>query len=231
MYCIQCGVKLAETETHCPLCGTAVHPPDLSRTAAAPLYPPNRFPSTRSKVWSALVAVTAAFLLPLLITLLCDLRINGSVTWSGYSMGALVLLYTLTVLPCWFRHPNPVIFVPCGFASILLYLLYIDLTTGGHWFMRFAFPTVGFVCLLTTAVVTLLRYVRRGRLYIFGGSSILLGAFMPLMELLLNLTFFRPRYAGWSIYPATVLILLGGTLLFLAICRPARNIMERKFFL
>lgn len=231
MYCIQCGVKLADTENKCPLCGTVPYHPTIRRTEAAPLYPQDRYPVIKINRWGALITATTAFLLPLLITLLCDLRINGHVTWSGYSMGALAVLYILTVLPFWFKAPNPVIFVPCDFAAALLYLLYINLATGGHWFMRFAFPAVGFLCLLVTAVVTLLRYTRRGRLYIFGGAAVLLGAFMPLMELLLNITFSRLHYAAWSIYPMTALILLGGMLIFLAICRPARETMEQKFFL
>lgn len=231
MYCIQCGVKLADTENKCPLCGTVPYHPAIRRTEVTPLYPQGRYPAIKINRWGALITVTTAFLLPLLITLLCDLRINSRVTWSGYSIGALALLYIVTVLPFWFKEPNPVIFVPCGFAAVGLYLLYINLAAGGHWFISFAFPLVGFLCLLITAVVTLLRYTRRGRLYIFGGASILLGAFMPLMELLVNITFHRPHYAAWSIYPMTALVLLGGMLIFLAICRPARETMEQKFFL
>ena len=231
MYCIQCGVKLADTENKCPLCGTVPYHPTIRRTEAPPLYPQGRYPAMKLNRWGALITVTTAFLLPLLITLLCDLRINGHVTWSGYSMGALVFLYVLTVLPFWFKNPNPVIFVPCGFAAAGLYLLYINLATGGHWFMSFAFPTVGFLGLLLTAMVTLLRYTRRGRLYIFGGAFVLLGAFMPLMEFLLNVSFARPHFVSWSVYPMTALVLLGGMLIFLAICRPARETMEQKFFL
>lgn len=231
MYCIQCGVRLADTENKCPLCGTVPYHPSIRRTEAAPLYPQNRYPTLRINRWGALITATAAFLLPLFITLLCDLRINGRVTWSGYSIGALALLYVLTVLPFWFRNPNPVIFVPSGFAAALVYLLYINLATGGHWFMSFAFPSVGYLCLLTTAMAALLRYVRGGRLYIFGGAFILLGLFMPLMELLLNITFARPHFAAWSVYPMISLAFLGGTLIFLAICRPARETMEQKFFL
>ena len=82
-----------------------------------------------------------------------------------------------------------------------------------------------------TAVVTLLKYVRKGHLYIIGGAFIALGAFMPLMEFLMNLTFGFPQAFVWSIYPLVSLVLLGGMLIFLAICRPARETMGRKFFL
>ena len=107
----------------------------------------------------------------------------------------------------------------------------IDLAVGGQWFLSFAFPVVGFTGLVVTAVVTLTRYIRRGWLYIFGGAAIAMGLFMPVMELLMNLTFQWPMKMLWSGYPLTALVLVGGLLIFLGICRPARETMERKFFL
>lgn len=231
MYCINCGVKLADTEKRCPLCGTVVFHPELNRPEAEPLYPQDQVPVPKVNSRIANVIATAAFLLPILITLLCDLQMNGGVTWSGFVIGGLVVGYVILVLPTWFRKPNPVIFVPCGFVAVGLYLLYINLATGGHWFLSFAFPVVGAVGLIVTTVVTLLRYVRRGRLYVFGGAAIALGAFMPVMELLMNLTFHFQRFKWWSLYPMIPLVLLGGVLIFLAAYRPARESMERKFFI
>lgn len=231
MYCVNCGVKLGDTEEKCPLCGVMAYHPELVREMAESLYPRQRYPEPQVSSWGALVIVTTLFLIPLLITLLCDLQINGTVTWSGFVAGALLVGYVVFVLPFWFRRPNPVIFVPCGFAAVGLYLLYIDLAVDGGWFLGFAFPVTGGIGLIATAVVALLRYVRRGKLYIIGGAGIALGAFMPLMEFLIYLTFQRPRFVGWSIYPLVALVLLGGMLIFLGICRPARETMERKFFL
>ena len=231
MYCVKCGVKLADTEKKCPLCGVAVFHPELTQEEGEPLYPPERTPSYQVSSAGGRIVVTTAFLLPLLITLLCDLQINRAVTWSGFVIGALLVGYIALVLPGWFRRPNPVVFVPCGFAAVGVYLLYINCATGGHWFLSFAFPVVGAVGLIVTAVVVLLRYVRRGKLYIIGGAAVALGAFMPLMEYLIYITFQRPRFVGWSLYPLIALVLLGGMLIFLAICRPARETMERKFFI
>ena len=231
MYCINCGVKLADTEKRCPLCGTVVFHPELNRPEAEALYPQDQVPVPKVNSRIANVIVTAAFLLPILITLLCDLQMNGGVTWSGFVIGALLAGYVILVLPTWFRKPNPVIFVPCGFVAVGRYLLYISLATGGHWFLSFGFPVTGAVGLIVTTVVTLLRYVRRGRLYVFGGAAIALGAFMPVMELLMNLTFHFQKFKWWSLYPMIPLVLLGGVLIFLAAYRPARESMERKFFI
>ena len=229
MYCIKCGVKLAEHQKQCPLCSTVVFHPDIQPTGDLP-YPAQRQPAPQMRSQAALVIVTTLFLIPLLITLLCDLQLNNTVTWSGYVAGALVVCYTMLVLPYWFRNPNPVVFVPCSFAAVGGYLLYISWATEGGWFLCFAFPVTAAIGLIVTTVVTLLKYVHKGQLYIVGGAFIALGAFMPLMEFLMNLTFGFPQVFVWSIYPLVSLVLLGAMLIFLAICRPARETMGRKFF-
>ena len=227
MYCISCGVKLADTEGICPLCQTVV---PVQQPETVPLYPKKKTPARKMNPHTAQYAVTAAFLLAAVICLMCDLQTDGSVSWFGYVMGALTLGYVCLVLPAWFRRPNPVIFVPCGFAAVCAYLLYIDLASAGGWFLSFALPVTGGFAVITTTVVALLRYVRGGRLYIFGGAMTALGLMMLFIENRMVRSFGLP-FAGWSFYPMAVLVMLGALLLFLAICRPARQTMERKFFL
>lgn len=231
MYCINCGVKLADTEKQCPLCGTSVFHPDLDRKEARPLYPPETYPAARVSSKAAAIILTALFLIPIFITQACDMTIHGRITWSGYVMGAVAMCYVFLVLPMWFTRPNPVIFVPCDFVAMGLYVLYIELALGGNWFLSFAFPVIGGVGIIVTAVVALTRYLRGGRLYIFGGAFLAMGLFMPLVEFLMMRTFSLPRVLYWSVYPLISLFLLGAMLIVLAIYRPAREIMERKFFL
>ena len=231
MYCIRCGVKLADSEKSCPLCGTVPFHPDISREEAAPLYPVERYPRQQVSRRGFLGVVSILLLIPALVSLICDLSLHGRVTWSGYVVGAIALCYVITVMPLWFRRPNPAIFVPCDFAAVGLYVLYIDLSVKGGWFLGFAFPVIGFLGLLVSAVVILTRYLRRGALYIYGGALIALGAFLPVMELLMKIAFRLPKFVGWSWYPLVALAALGGALIFLALCRPARDTMERKLFL
>lgn len=230
MYCVRCGAKLADTEKKCPLCGTVAFHPDITRPDIPPLYPQEHYPVEPVSSKGAVAIITTLFLIPFFITLLLDLNLNKAVTWSGYVMGGLVVTYAAGVLPWWFRKPNPVIFIPVGFIVLGLYLLYINLYTGGHWFLSFAFPVTGFAGLTVITVVTLLRYIRGGRFYIYGGALMALGAFMPLMEFLMGITF-HPRFSGWSIYPMVCLLLLGGLLIFLAINRHYREAVKKKLFI
>ena len=229
MFCMNCGVRLADTEEKCPLCGTSVYHPDLKREAAQPLYPKNKIPKAKpnSKVMGG--AIIIIFLIPILISLLSDLQGDMALSWFGFVAGAIVLAYIVLALPLWFQRPNPVIFVPCSFVAAIVYLLYINLATNGDWFLSFAFPVSGGLALITCTAVTLLHYLKGGRLYICGGAFIAFGLFMLLIEFLLDITF-NINFIGWSMYPLIVITLLGGTLIYLGINRSAREIMERKLF-
>lgn len=231
MYCIKCGVELADSENSCPLCLTRVYHPDIERPAADPLFPDN--PVHRKQTVSragGLFIVTSMFVLGILLPFICDMKLNGSATWSGLVIGAVMLAYTVMVLPFWFARPNPVVFLPIDFAAAGLYLLFIDIYTGGNWFFSFALPTVGGSALILTAVVALCRYVRRGYLYIFGGATILSGILILLIEFLLNLTFDLNKELVWSIYPFVACLLIGLMLIVIAISPALRTTLQKKFF-
>ena len=126
MYCVKCGVELADSEKKCPLCGTPVFHPDIPRNLSEPPFPPDKRIRPEDVNRSGILFVlTIAALLPALLCLLCDWRINGTLVWSGYAAGAIGLLYIVILLPMWFRHPNPVLFVHrSGTLSALHQLCY-----------------------------------------------------------------------------------------------------------
>ena len=108
-------------------------------------------------------------------------------------------------------------------------LLYINFATGSCWFLSFALPISSALCLIVSALVTLLYYLRRGKLYIVGGFFMALGGLIVLVEFLLDITF-ELEFLGWSFYPLAALFLTGALLIYLAINRSARAAIERKLF-
>ena len=112
MYCVRCGVKLADSQKRCPLCDTVVFHPDITQPEGEPMYPQDHYPEPPVQPLGLLTIVSALFLAPIFITLLCDLQISGRISWSGYVIGALLLAYIAFILPNWFPKPNPVIFTP-----------------------------------------------------------------------------------------------------------------------
>ena len=86
MYCMNCGVRLGEGETRCPLCGLRAYHPDIPRQVGEPLYPrqwvapePER---TSMRFLFTIIALAAAA-----VCLLVDLSLWSRVTWSGYGGG------------------------------------------------------------------------------------------------------------------------------------------------
>lgn len=231
MYCINCGVQLADTEKSCPLCQTRVYHPELTQPDATPLYPNHNEPKKQVKRWSILLILTILYLLPISICLVCDLTVSGTLEWSGYVVGGMLIFYSAVMLPSWFEHPNPVIFTPITFGVIAAFLLYVCFATGGSWFLTLALPATIAVALIVTAAVTLCRYIVKGRLYIYGGTIIAFGIFCLLLEFLLTITFPMPPMFTWSLYPLISLTLLGAAVLTTAIFKPLRESLEKKFFL
>ena len=229
MYCVNCGVKLADTEKICPLCNAVATRPEFKQQECRPLYPNDKLPKPGSGTKALSGALLILYLIPLVVCFFADYQFNGELDWFGYAAGALILGYIAFALPLWFRKPNPVVFVPCNFVATALYLLYIDLATDGGWFLSFAFPVTGVVCLITCTVVTLLYYLKKGKLYVIGGALIALGGAMLLIEFLMSITF-PIGFMGWSVYPLTVFVLIGGFLIYLAVNRVAREMVERKLF-
>ena len=231
MYCVKCGVKLADSEKKCPLCQTRAFHPDIVREEGEELYPKRSYPdeAARSKLGRMIITVLVA--MAMLIVFVSDMQLGDGMSWSGYVIGALTVCYVSVILPFWFKKPNAVIFVPISFATIGAYLLYINFLTEGNWFLSFAFPVVGGVALMVTAAVVLFKYLKRGKLYVLGGTIVAFGAFMLLVEFLMCMTFEGYTFIGWCYYPLVALGMIGGFIIFLAIYRPARELMEQKFFI
>ena len=229
MYCVNCGAKLEAGEDKCPLCSIRVYHPDIVVEKEKRQYPENRMPKIkhRSAIFNG--AVIIMFLIPVVVSFLADYHFDRQIKWFGYVLGALVMAYTAFALPMWFRKPNPVIFTPCVAVEAIGYLLYINCITAGKWFLTFAFPVAGGFGIIVTTAVTLLHYIKKGRLYIWGGTFTLTGAFIMLIEYFMSVTF-DIDFFGWSLYPLAVLVILGALMFYLAINKSAREVMERKLF-
>ena len=99
-----------------------------------------------------------------------------------------------------------------------------------HWFLSFGFPVTAMSCLLLTGFIALLRYVRGGRLFIIGGSVIVLGGLSMLVEFFQHITFGTKMFT-WSLYVVSSCLAFGMFLILAGTIRPLREYLERRFFL
>ncbi len=228
MYCVKCGVELADSERKCPLCHTPVYMPGIDEDPERP-YPKFEKPEPVNPRGIYFI-ISFVCLISAIISFVCDINLNfGSVTWSGYVLGAVALAYTVVILPGWFKKYNPAIFVPVNFAAAALYLLYICLATGGDWFLTFALPITAMAALIISSITILSYYIKRGYLYIWGGAFIAAAFASPVIELLSNVTFGLYDHLRWSYYPFIALALIGIMLIVIAIVKPLRESLCRIF--
>ncbi len=229
MYCPNCGSLLSEGTKKCPLCLTEA--PNLSKSSAKGFFPDVPRPKEKEDFRGLLFLATLFFLIAGGIVLALDLVETGSVTFSFYVLAVLLLVYASFFLPRWWRRPNPVIFLPVVFVCLMGCLLYWDLRYQGGWFLSFVFPVLGGFFLFLEGAVTLLRYVRGGKLYIFGGLFLALGVLSFVGEILYRATFSLPIKLTYSILPLIFFSLLGMGLIVIAIVPPFRRYFERRFFI
>ena len=229
MYCIKCGAKLEDTEKACPLCNTIVYHPDIQVENKQSLYPSKSMPKSSSGRAFVCGAVIILFLIPLIVTFFSDFYVDRKIDWFGTVAGGILLAYIIFALPMWFKNANPVIFIPCDFVACALYLLYLNSSLSGGWFLTFALPVTLGLAVIVCTLVTLLRYLRKGKLYVIGGVVIALGVYILMIEYLMGITF-NVEFSGWSFYPLISLFLIGGLLIYLAMNSVARAKIEKKLF-
>ena len=232
MYCINCGIELSDGQKICPICQTRVYHPDLKKTDALPTYPRKAFKSEEINIRGLLFVVSLLHLIPIIFALIFDLNLNGQIDWFGYVVGSVLLLYVCAVLPLWFKRPNPVVFIPCDFLTLAVFLWNVNAKLGCAWFWTFALPIVFMACVLVTGIIALIKYVKRGHLYIFGGAFIALGFIVMVIEHLLHVNF-EVQHTGfaWSPYPMVFLAVIGIGLIVIEIVKPFKESLKRVFFL
>lgn len=229
MYCVKCGVELADSEKTCPLCATAVYHPNLERAEAPLPYPPHRV-SKRMRRRATLFVLALASIALAAQLLLLDLATSGGLRWSFFAVGGIALMYLMVCLPMWFRRPNPAIFVPTGFLAAALYIFGCCALTQGSWYFNFALPLIIGVAVIVTAVSTLCRYIRGGRYYIAGGTVIASGFYLLGVELLIC-SRFAVSFIGWSLYTLVSFLVVGLGLIVIGIVPAFRLAFDKKFFI
>ena len=229
MFCVKCGVELAESENKCPLCNTPVYYPEKERGELK--FP--EFKSTREPLNARGLSFVISFFVAIaaVISLICNITVNGELSWSVYVLASLSLAYVVFILPTWFRHPSVAVFVPCDFGAAAIFVGIVAVMTGADWYFSFALPVIAFFALVVSAIVILSYYLRRGYLYIWGGAFILFGFFMPTLELLIHLNFSIQGGFHWSFYPFSAFVLLGIMLIVIAIVKPFRESLRKIFHL
>ena len=230
MYCVYCGVRLQDGAAECPLCHTPVTAAPMPQQPRAASYS-DRYPQPEKQSGKYLVLglITVILLAAALGCLIFCLKSTGRAGWSGIAALGMALLWVWFVLPMLFPRWRPMIFLPIDFLCLGGYLLYICASTGGNWFLSFAFPVTALAAVLTLAGVAMMRYIVQGRLRLMSLLLIAIGLSFMLVEFFQHITFGTPMFV-WSLYCVSGFCLFGLFLLIASFVPAMRAWLRRKFF-
>lgn len=231
MYCIKCGAELARGQGICPICNTRVIHPDFPVDTDEAAYPIKKFKSEEISRVSLMFVVTILTLLPMLLPMIFEITWKHSISWSGYVLFGVMLFYEMFLLPLWFKRPNPVIFVPCAFFAMAAFVFYVSYKTSGSWYLTFALPVILSLGIIITAMTALNRYLKHGKLYIYGGGLVSLGLWTVLIEWLLKLAFGVSTSVKWSLFSFGALAVIGILLILIAIIKPFKEALRKIFYI
>ncbi|MEA4833227.1 MAG: DUF6320 domain-containing protein [Oscillospiraceae bacterium] len=200
-YCVNCGVELGDAEKQCPLCGVVVINP------AKPWKEPDKRPypehidevikSIDLKYVVCLVALI--MLIPCAVSLLCNLTIEGSLSWSLYVLGACVCLFVWVLLPLLFKKPKPYLFVMFNGLVTAAYLFLIAYMTDGiEWLVSLCLPLLGALTVISLIIAYVIRRKRLALLTKISLIELLSGFLAVAIEVILDLFILHELWLNWS---------------------------------
>lgn len=158
-YCVNCGVKLANSEKKCPLCNTVVINPNIKGKIYEPVYS-NEIERIKSVNFKFIAKICYIVLFVLaLITLICDLVITHSISWSIYVIFSIICFGSIL---SYLYIKNTYISHTLGFVGIELLLFVIAyLNNGMHWFMYLVLPFIFILWIYIMLCTYLIKKIKR----------------------------------------------------------------------
>ncbi|MBQ9942631.1 MAG: hypothetical protein IJP03_06470 [Christensenellaceae bacterium] len=235
-YCVNCGVKLAPSEKKCPLCQVPVINPISPWTQPDEKNRP--YPRQVEKIMTRIdrrfgaVLGSLILLIPTLLTVLCNMLIEGGITWSAYVLGAYVCLNVWVLFPFWLKKHSLALCWVLDSAVTFLYLGLIHHLTGhGGWLLPLGLPLGLLACLLTGLIMLLFRRELLATLYKTAGLFATLGLGACLTELVLDVYIHGIFAPMWSLFVLVSCLIIALLLFTLEKRNKLKEQIRRRLFL
>ncbi len=216
-YCVNCGVKLSDSEKKCPLCGTEVINPNKPWKEPNVGPYPKRVEHIVRKVDTQYGAILASLLLiiPVGVTLFADTIADNKVGWSLWVLGAATVIFFFSLFPLLCKRKRPYLYLVIDTFVLGIYLWLISCNTTSDWYFSLGLPLVLLVgCCVCASVYTF----RRSRLAIYvkwAVQFLITGLLSMGIEIIINKFLQKSPIVNWSVYPMITFIIFSIIMLIL----------------
>ena len=196
MYCSKCGRQLPEGVTVCPDCSGDASQVKAEKVSEPVLKAPGKFSKSYAAIFTALLVFPAS------ICIAVDLVFDKYDYWFGYVVGALAVVWVLSVFPI-LRITPPLVTALICFGSIMCYVFYIASKTG-HFigFSKVALPMFVLTAFFIALDVALIGGQKIRGLHIFSFLSLESALYLICLEATLDNLWHGAIDLKWSVIAA-----------------------------
>jgi hypothetical protein len=232
-YCVNCGVKLDDGASVCPLCDTPVINPNILVDSRAPRhYPPPQIVTPVIQNHFSVIAASVLLLLGSVICLIIDAAINRSFTWSLVVAASAALFWIITLLPLLLPRTNAYTLTTLDSLCLVAYLYLMQLIFPQEaWLLSLGLPMVIACGLAVMLIIFLSQIGLLRKLSLISCSLTLLGALMVLLETRLDLFLDGRLHLQWSWVAFGVAFSLALLLAVIDIFQGLKNELKKRFHL
>jgi len=222
--CKHCGVELDEGLTHCPLCHKPLN--DRHDDPAPAPEPEPRLQGQHSWFWEF---TTFMALAAMVIVFAADFAFGLRVTWSRMPLAGIFYAW-LVITGIRFLGRRGILLTLCLCVSSSALLWFLELNTGGGWFLRLAFPIVVALGLAASFTVLLAHIFRAGTQSILAIALLMLGFFLLALEAVLTSYILGAPSLSWSLMVLACILPFTGFLLYMHKRMKRKGFSFEKFF-
>lgn len=224
--CKYCGVELSPDMEKCPLCnnlpGKEEPVKDKRKTDSFRLMKHTR---TLWEAFGVISLVTIAF------TILINLIIDNSTTWSLYVAGGIMTAWLYYTIYHFARH-YVLIWAPAGLAVTLGNLLLIDALSGEiSWFLSLSLPISSAIFILLASFILMVNHAKYQGFNVLGFALIHVVVFCIACDMFISLHHNVRPLLSWSLFVTVSAIPVAIILLFLHYRLKRRDDLKSFFHL
>ena len=235
--CYYCGVELEPNMKICPLCGKAANEKapesehtesEQNRLLEKPYF--NYADLTKKQRRKLFWELSGIILFSgIIVTLIIDLIINRSITWSKYSVTVcLVMFFNITLIS--FLQRRTLLLFAGSFISTSILLLLLDIYDPNiGWAVKLGIPFLFSFYLITFILIILIRFAEQPGLNILAYVFIAIGLYTISIEGIISFYTNNFFHLHWSLIVLVCMIPISAILLFMHF-RLKKGIDLKRFF-
>lgn len=227
--CKQCGVELEDEMSLCPLCETPVN--DSTSKDVILQISKKGIPEVRKKDVLQLILwqITAVLLLSgIVATVIINLSIQGSITWSIYPISICLIVFSYASLIVLLR--TRVFFqVLAAWVVSALVLVVVHWSIEADWPLLIALPILSAITLIGLLMIFLLTRLKAKGLNILAVFFVCIAGLCLIIDGILSFYFNKVVELQWSVIVAACLIPVTAAILFMYF-RTKNNTDFQKIF-